>query len=102
VSKTLENGRDDVPCSVESAPLNEDIRWPEVPSDSPLLSFILYFIAQVKDDLPVLTGQSLICRFHFSEEEELSVELRERTVESEYVPTTSSKGFAGVPLNMGR
>jgi len=30
--------------------------------ESPLLALILYFIAQVKDDLPVLTGQGLICR----------------------------------------
>lgn len=33
--------------------------------ESPLLALILYFIAQVKDDNPVLTGQGLICRFHF-------------------------------------
>jgi len=36
-----------------------------VARDGPLLTLILYFIAQVEDDLPVLTSQSLICRFHF-------------------------------------
>lgn len=35
--------------------------------DRPLLALILHFIAQVEDDLPVLTSQSLICRFHFFE-----------------------------------
>jgi hypothetical protein len=33
--------------------------------DLPLLALIQHFIAEVEDDLPVLAGQSLICRFHF-------------------------------------
>jgi len=37
--------------------------------DTPLFALLLYFIAQIKDDLPVLTGQGLICRFHFFVEE---------------------------------
>jgi hypothetical protein len=37
----------------------------EVARDLPLLALILYFIAQVEDNLPVLASQSLICRFHF-------------------------------------
>ena len=38
--------------------------------DRPLLALVLHFITQVEDNLPVLTSQSLICRFRFFEEEE--------------------------------
>jgi hypothetical protein len=38
-------------------------------ADSPLFALILYFIAQVEVDLPVLAGKSLICGFHYFVEE---------------------------------
>lgn len=73
VSEALEDGRDDVPCTDKGCQLNVHDRETKMgrQSDSPLLALILYFIAQIEDDLPVLTGEGLICRFHFFVEERM-------------------------------
>jgi hypothetical protein len=56
-----------------------------------LLALILYFIAQVEDDLPVLAGQGLIRRFYwFVEERDEDESGRKRTSASIHVPTISS------------
>ena len=77
MSETLENGCDDVPCTGKGRQLNGHDRETKVGTqrDSPLFALFLYFIAQIKDDLPVLTGQSLICRFHFFVEERMRMRI---------------------------
>lgn len=78
MSETLENGCDDVPCTGKGCQLNGHDRETKVgrQRDSPLFALILYFIAQIKDDLPVLTGQGLICRFRFFVEERMRIMIR--------------------------
>jgi hypothetical protein len=60
------------------------------PRDSPLLALILYFIAQVEDDFPVLASQSLIRRFCYVEERDEDQSRRERVLASIHAPTISS------------
>jgi hypothetical protein len=43
--------------------------------DSPLFALILYFIAQIEDDLPIFTSQGLIRRLHFFVEERKRVRI---------------------------
>jgi hypothetical protein len=66
VSEALEESRDDVSCAGEErCPCITGGQSMDGRGNLPLLALILDFIAQVEDDLPVLAGQSLICRFHF-------------------------------------
>ena len=67
MSEALEDGRDDVPCTGKGWELNGHDRETKMGGqrDSPLLALIQYFIAQIEDNLPVLTCHGLICCFHF-------------------------------------
>ena len=68
VSEALQDGRDDVSCTRKDC---RQLEWfgkgkvgvGPMDFDLPLLALFLYFIAQVKNELPVLASQSLIRRF---------------------------------------